>query len=733
MSHPMIDELKKACENEVLFIDPTSKYARLQQIIKTGTDWEICDLIFKLERRHHDISHIVPNLNELRKSEPFRFAEFLRRAELHKKTWPDSKRLENFFSNVIQHKDFNKIYDLMRFLLPSRIPFDDVESTLKHPNISLFYNVIKLHQQVRIDKLNSHKFSTLFNFYKDETQAGKSINESNCSAVVSLLGILARFNLLFDDHCANGLSLYVKRLIHPNFSEADLLNFTSLCESGLHQMEYIEMMQSHSNPALFVRHFTKLSVPILMNEEHVASNYIRLCEHDKQDLIISLLRGAKFKKCLSKIDGQYLFECMLKHPQPEHLLNVVFRLRGVLQANLKNILACTSLDKLWDINTFHSSYFLDQLALDQAFQLAPFYSDVVNQSLYRIPSHLFTPQARLHIAQMCSRAETQAGFEHSLRIFVNHLLNITDEAPVRQLNHAQSTHNESVHKSTSESAVRLSNCYRFARADSSEIDAVKVKQTLDKVYQWGEQLKEENHKYAAAKRCLQRFKENSSILEYSDPDSKISLALLLALTWCAIHDEHLIKCTIQDAEELFIEALYETQREYNFTHVGGDQGGNDRPSCPGGTFNKLIEKLVTIHPDVEIKHVTYNHAKYKFRVVVKECLLEYLSRLPEHEKELRHKILEECTSPEEGIGDTWKHIESRVSERIFEEFRVVFQEKTNTQFVDLIASGVYLSFPPDELKLKIAPTSDATASHLGMFAASSDPTKGEQPKPALTP
>ena len=86
----------------------------------------------------------------------------------------------------------------------------------------------------------------------------------------------------------------------------------------------------------------------------------------------------------------------------------------------------------------------------------------------------------------------------------------------------------------------------------------------------------------------------------------------------AIHDDEKRIGSVEYAKTQFVEGLCEIQRGYNLSEAGVYQGGEDQFICSMGTFNKLIEKLVSIHPDCQIRFITRETASLKLPIVVRE-------------------------------------------------------------------------------------------------------------------
>ena len=268
--------------------------------------------------------------------------------------------------------------------------------------------------------------------------------------------------------------------------------------------------------------------------------------------------------------------------------------------------------------------------------------------------------------------------------FVHYLLDLdnpdNDTVNEEQLNNRQSTHNTSVHQSISESAKRLWNRYGSRVELESQLKDIQA-------YVFGLKANIEN---AAAQRAIMRI--TNPTFSFEDPGSNLSILQLLAVAFEAIHDKSLLIGTLEDALAQFVKGLYEIQRGYNLSEDGKDLLGLDDPICTAGTFNKIIEKLIGIHPDCELRYITKKQASAKLHVVVIEEVLAFLFRYaspgtPEAFAALSAFI---CKLTQ-GVDCIWPSIKHKVSERLFDEFHILFEHKGNKEFIDLIEAGQYSS------------------------------------------
>lgn len=274
------------------------------------------------------------------------------------------------------------------------------------------------------------------------------------------------------------------------------------------------------------------------------------------------------------------------------------------------------------------------------------------------------------------------------------------------VNHAQSTHTASVHQSASKSATKLKSHYGSTVSTRPEIEAI-----LDSLSAW---LKKQSnpssftqwfarpsHKLEAAKRGLDRIRHPD--FNYTDTRSGVSTRELVALLWVAINDETKRTGSLKDAQQCMIEALYESQREYNLSAAGIDNVLlPDSPACAGGTFNKFIEKFTGIHNDVELLMITQESATLKFQALVKSEALAHLKQLQSDGKidDLSRLLGEIMASDNENAaGPLWDAIAERVADKLFEEFKSLYgDDKNNTHFQALLGTGEYVTLPVESLE-----------------------------------
>ncbi len=195
------------------------------------------------------------------------------------------------------------------------------------------------------------------------------------------------------------------------------------------------------------------------------------------------------------------------------------------------------------------------------------------------------------------------------------------------VNDNQSTHASSVHRSASKSAIKLLERYKNQIQGIEAIHVVLDLLTQDILSNTNTVMEIYNRRerdcVPSSKTCIQRLAAS----EYIDHTSKISTRQLLALAYLAIKDKRVLLCdTAADAFESLVRGLYEIERGYNIENVSKDNEGT--PSghiCPPGTFNKIIEKLVGVHPDCDIIFVNGETVTLKIKVTVLANIAKYIA------------------------------------------------------------------------------------------------------------
>jgi hypothetical protein len=272
-------------------------------------------------------------------------------------------------------------------------------------------------------------------------------------------------------------------------------------------------------------------------------------------------------------------------------------------------------------------------------------------------------------ARMLAFCKTYKGSQENFLPAVLRLIQIGTEV---KFDRPGNTHTESVHKTASESAVRL-----LANYGEDINTHEKFQIILSEVGQWTKTLSGISGE--AAQRGLKLLQMPEA--NYLDEASQVTVLQLLALFWKAIHDEtkRASSTTLEEAKSLLSQALYETQRGNNL--VLNERGAlvddlqEDNIICIPGAFNKLIEKLFTIHPDAEMQSVTLAGALAKFPIVVQEEASKHLISLRKTMESDAFGAMVLELKGDGGIDIIWPHIEKAVNSQMMDEYGVLYKTK----------------------------------------------------------
>lgn len=288
---------------------------------------------------------------------------------------------------------------------------------------------------------------------------------------------------------------------------------------------------------------------------------------------------------------------------------------------------------------------------------------VIGLDVISLASVVFTPVVAYYAFKEGVTTGWNRGLFHMLRGLFTRVVNGIDLD-------GQSTHRADVHAWSSASAKKLMAHY------GDKVDSeFKIDQQLDDFALALDNMSPKGHENGplqSAIRGLARLRTIHSV----DAVSNVSIRQLLALCWIAVHDNDLRAegCSLQEAQNFLIEGLYECQRGYNLDRHCRDKDINlpDIAICAPGSFNKMLEKLVGIHPHASQQEVTQQQACQKFSPVVIEELKDYLRRIEATEPERLADIVADIDR--NGIhGEHWDEIKDRVRRRMFAEFGSLWQ------------------------------------------------------------
>lgn len=287
-------------------------------------------------------------------------------------------------------------------------------------------------------------------------------------------------------------------------------------------------------------------------------------------------------------------------------------------------------------------------------------SEEASELIDRIPEYLFTQATWNEIFACCTTLNPR----ETLQAYIDGLLPQQEKDRGR---YAATAH------SVAESTTRLFNTYKD-RISSAQLNTI-----LDELSTWVHALPKTD-KNDTAKRCMAR------IINIQIEQTGVNLQQLLALAWVAIHDDRRRTGTLEDAKQLLIDGLREIQRGYNLSERDADNLKPTNSIYHGDTFNKILEKLNGIIPDVELQFVTPTLATIKLPLIVHEEARRYLSYLARYNFPGFTTVIDQINIT--GIKVIWDNIKAKVTERLFDEFGCLYQNNNNDrEFIQLAAAG----------------------------------------------
>jgi len=270
---------------------------------------------------------------------------------------------------------------------------------------------------------------------------------------------------------------------------------------------------------------------------------------------------------------------------------------------------------------------------------------------------------------------------------------VTNQSSSVQANPEESTMSSSIHGSASQSASILKENYDktiditdYATTRVIPLISETADQNIDFVNSTAEQQASETTKRAAALRCLDRLLNEN---DYTDHRSGISLIMLVCLQHMAIDDASRRISTKIDAQQSLLDGLYQIQRGGNINSAKKDNGLDDNPICSPGTFNKLIEIMVGLHPDSRLIIITPELATLKLQAIVKEETAHIVFKNYQNLNLIGELQEHECAEP------IYQQISESVARRIADEFSILFQSPEytsiydNPKFKEFIGNGRY--------------------------------------------
>ncbi len=463
-----------------------------------------------------------------------------------------------------------------------------------------------------------------------------------------------------------------------------------LQEARILSQENFNSVEQHSNPIDLSTVLCVLQRAGILTPE----NFSVVTQHaDPENLAsaLSLLQEAW-------VLNQDNFNVVKQHADPENLASALSLLQeaGILNQDNFNVVEqhvnpfslASALYNLHLTSILNQANFNNLLHPEYAFL---FTDDAIEHAWHRIPGHLLT-QANFEGLLTAARQENPLEvLIRTVETIINHAEPLQRHNPI---NNAQSTHTASVHKSVSESATKL--MQHYGETLNLEVTIQKIKsyvQGLPDTYTGSDKAKKEAI-VKAAKTCIKKL--TASDYYFAD-SSGVSTRQLLALAFTAIHDDTKRNGTLEDARAQCIEGLYEIQRGYNINTNGVDDGGDDRPICTSGTFNKIMEKLNGIHSDVEICYITTGTASLKFPKLAIEHALVYLNSIASPLTPLDYqtsKAIIDNMKASDSLESIWDKIEDKVRREIWGEFKEAYgNNPKDPRFIALMNCWQFVKAP----------------------------------------
>ncbi|MDF1683996.1 MAG: hypothetical protein P1U36_04985 [Legionellaceae bacterium] len=411
--------------------------------------------------------------------------------------------------------------------------------------------------------------------------------------------------------------------------------------SGEYAQANLNLVASHHNQSELCQALTSAQKQGFLQEEHAQEDLKLIASHQDPSSLVEALGLIQEHAEFNSVDALLSRYEIAEQPQPMcfvpsfimlHSLGLLDGEQGeAYRARITEPQCSMGFDSL--IFSLDEANLLEEDSADLTRQMQQImaystilFSDGMHQAWAHIPEHLFTQETWNHIRQLCraNQINPEAGRVHLERYILHDLLGIEREQD-DALNQAQSTHTASVHQTVSDSAKRLSARYGTVIVD--------LEDELEKIETWVNA--QEGHDIE--QRAIQKLAHASH--DFKDPTSGITTKQLLAFAWSAIHDDEQRQGSKDDAKNLFLQGLYEIQRAYNLSDDFEDRDGADKAACASGTFNKIIEKLVGIHPEVELKYITPQGAMLKLMPLIRQAAQAYLKNQDQDIEKLTVEIL----------------------------------------------------------------------------------------------
>lgn len=256
-----------------------------------------------------------------------------------------------------------------------------------------------------------------------------------------------------------------------------------------------------------------------------------------------------------------------------------------------------------------------------------------------------------------------------------------------QINSEQSTHHASVHETAIESALVLKQHYEAKLTPAIE----------QLIFDW---ISHEEHPY------LHSIQKTLSILltnPFQEQVSGLNLGTLLSLVWLAMHDEQLRVAELSDCKSMLLRGLYDIARGNNMSENFIDNGLADQGICSGGAFNKLIECMVSTHPDFKMNFVFNSILSYKLPIITRQCVMDYFQIFLQGQYVDFPAILGLIIMiQKEGISIIWHDISPQVQEKTVLEFGSLFSSQPSKKFKELLACAEFTDLSQLQMQKQLA-------------------------------
>lgn len=455
-------------------------------------------------------------------------------------------------------------------------------------------------------------------------------HDDSLGVVASLINLQkAGFLDVLTDADRENLLLMIAKIEVPTYFSYIL---GLLSDAGLLTGEYAQanfsLVASHHNQSELFQALVDSQEQGFLQEKHAQEDLEFIASHPNPVSLVEALEGIQEYAKYNRVDVQLSRREIANQPQPMcfvssfimlHFLGLLDGEQGeVYRARINEPQCSIGFDGL--INLLEESKLLEKEQGDLARQIqqvmdysAILFSEDMHQVWTQIPEDVLTQEVWNHIRQICraNQINLEAGRVHLERYIMHDLLGIEREQ-TDTFNQAQSTHTASVHQTVSDSAKRLDMRYGALITN--------LKDDLEKIKNWVNAQKDHD----VEQRAIQKLTHASR--DFKEPTSGITTKKLLALSWAAIHDDEQRQGSLEDAQKLFLQGLYEIQRAYNLSENFEDRDGADKAACASGTFNKIMEKLVGIHPEVELKYITPQGAMLKLIPLIHQAAQAHLKK-----------------------------------------------------------------------------------------------------------